>query len=219
MSIERRDFLEKVEFRSDGKNQITATGTAIRYNAISHDLGGFRERAMPGVATKSIGEHDIRAMANHDPNQLLGRLSSGTLRLHDDNDRLAYEIDLPDTTTGRDWGVLIERGDINGSSFGFRMVRDSWDHNDKGTVLRSLEEIAIRDVGPVTFPAYDASSAEVALRSLADQTGLEFRSVVDAARQGALATLFDPQQRDEMPADDEGDNGPPVVRPRISWLY
>jgi hypothetical protein len=221
MSIERRDFCEQVEFRSDGNRKITATGTAIRYNAISQDLGGFRERALPGVATKSIGEHDIRALANHDPNLLLGRLSSGTLRLHDDKDRLAYEIDLPDTTAGRDWGALIERGDISGSSFGFRTIKDSWDANDKGTVLRSLEEISIRDLGPVTFPAYEAATAEVALRCFADSHGFEYRSVVDAAQQGALATLLDPQTRDESPDDDGGEDDEPtaVVRPRIAWLY
>jgi HK97 family phage prohead protease len=191
MILERRTFLEPVEFRAVGKT-LTATGVAIRYNSTSKDLGGWYERALPSCAVKTVNERDIVALRDHDPSQLLGRVSSGTLRLDNGPDALRYEIDLPDTTAGRDTATLLERRDIVGSSFGFsNIVAPTWEKTDDGRALRSLVEIAIRDVGPVTFPAYEESSAEMALRSLADERGLELRSVMTAASAGRLATLLD----------------------------
>ena len=50
----------------------------------------------------------------HDPSRLLARTKSGTLRLEEDSKGLRFELDLPDTTEGRDLLALAERGDIGG---------------------------------------------------------------------------------------------------------
>jgi hypothetical protein len=39
-----------------------------------------------------------------------------------DDHGLHYEIDLPDTTLGTDVAELLRRGDISGSSLGFRNI-------------------------------------------------------------------------------------------------
>lgn len=106
---------------------------------------------------------DVRALINHDPNQLLARQSSGTLRLQTDNEGLSFEIDLPDTSYARDLRSLVARGDLDGASFGFVPGDDEWDRAPDGRRLRTHTRVArLIDISPVTFPAYEG--AGVALR-------------------------------------------------------
>ena len=159
-TCERRTLTGDIEFRAGSEGQIRAGGYAARFDALSQNLGGFVERIAFGAFTKTIQEADIRALFNHDSSLVLGRNRSGTLRLEEDSVGLAYEIDLPDTQVGRDVAAMLERGDVSGSSFGFGVISDEWGETDSGFPLRTLTQVALRDVGPVTFPAYtDASSA------------------------------------------------------------
>jgi hypothetical protein len=51
-------------------------------------------------------------------------------------------------------------------SFGFVVKRDEWEDTN-GEKIRTLVEIEnLFDVSPVTFPAYQATSVDVALRSM-----------------------------------------------------
>lgn len=189
---ERRSVPEPLELRDSPNGGSMAVGYALRYNSISENLGGYVETPLPGSATKTLQEQDIRALFNHDPSQLLGRKGAGTLRIADDGVGARYQIDLPDTSLGRDLGTLIARGDIYGSSYTFVAVGGargvSWGKTDAGFPLRSIREMRMRDVGPVTFPAY--STSDVALRSLAEMRSLPFEEVVAAAADERLAELL-----------------------------
>ena len=57
---------------------------------------------------------DILALVDHDAGRLLARTSSGTLRLGTDSRGLHFELDLPETTLGRDVLALAERRDLGG---------------------------------------------------------------------------------------------------------
>ena len=198
-NFERRTFTEPVEFRSNG-GVLRAGGYAARFGSISQNLGGFVERIAHGAFAKTIQEADIRALFNHDPNKVLGRNRSGTLRLEEDTSGLAYEIDLPDTMVGRDLATLLERGDVSGSSFGFRAITDEWGETDSGFPLRTLTQAALRDVGPVTFPAYtDASSS---LRSLAEARSLDLADLIKAAADDRLQDLLADGSSEEERMDD-----------------
>lgn len=214
---ERRTLTEPVEFRAEG-DTLVAAGYAAVFNKLSQNLGGFVEQVAPGAFTKTIQEQDIRALFNHSEDHVLGRNVAGTLRLEEDGTGLSYEIDLPDTTAGRDVAKLLERGDVSGSSFGFRVIEDEWGETESGFPLRTLKQTSVRDVGPVTFPAYtDASSS---LRSLAEARSLDIDLLVAAANSGELRALIVPSG-DEPPADpqDESRANPTLNRARISWLY
>lgn len=167
MTIERRTALGTVEFREDG-DRLVARGYAAVFESLSKDLGGFVERIAPGAFDRVLNEgQDVVALANHDPNLVLGRSGSGTLRLRADDVGLGYEVDLPNTATGRDWAELLRRRDVVGSSFGFRVAvdGDEWGTDADERPLRTIRSVAVvRDVGPVTFPAYGGT--EAALRSL-----------------------------------------------------
>lgn len=170
--MERRAFQVmglKVEGREEGKAS-KIVGYAAVFESESVDLGGFTERIAKGAFAGSLGA-DVRALWNHDPMHVLGRTKTGTLRLSEDERGLAIEIDPPDTQMARDVVTLIDRGDVSGMSFGFRTVKDNW-AKVAGKWLRTLLEVELFDVSPVTFPAYP--STEVALRAAVDaKDGLE----------------------------------------------
>lgn len=164
--IEERRVIEcelRVEERAD-KTPVLV-GYAAVFGKRSVDLGGFTEEVAPGAFSKSIRADDVVALVDHDPSLILGRTSANTLTLSEDETGLRMEIDLPDTTVGRDLAVSVKRGDIKGASFGFRTITDDWNMQD-GKSHRTLIEAQLRDVSPVTFPAYPDTS--IAMRSLSD---------------------------------------------------
>lgn len=162
LEAEKRSLVKQVETRADG-SKTTVSGYAAIFGEEA-DIGGwFTEVIARGAFTKTLLTADVRAYFAHDTGRVLGRISAGTLRLKEDDKGLAVEIDLPDTSDGRDVRTLIDRGDITGMSFGFLVLRQEWDETidpPKRTVL----EIELREVSIVSEPAYDGTS--VALRSL-----------------------------------------------------
>jgi HK97 family phage prohead protease len=122
----------------------------------------FREEIAPGAFSDSLGE-DIRALMNHNTGIVLGRTRANTLRLFEDATGLGFELDLPETTAGRDLAESIRRGDITQMSFGFETLSDEWRMEDKAEI-RTLKKIRLFEISPVAFPAYPQT--EVALRSL-----------------------------------------------------
>lgn len=164
MDIERRAFaLDGVSCEKRDNGPTVLKGHAAVFDSLSEDLGGFRERIAPGAFTEAIQTDDVRALLNHDPNILLGRNRSKTLRLAEDAHGLAIEIDLPDTQAARDLSVLIGRGDLTQMSFGFsvRPGGQEWAKDDNGTAIRTLKKVRLYDVSPVTFPAYPATDVAV----------------------------------------------------------
>lgn len=129
----------------------------------------------------SNADTDVRALINHDPNLVLARQSSGTLRLSTDDEGLPFELDLPDTSYANDLRVLLERGDISGASFAFMPGADRWGRTPDGRSLRTHTSVSqLLDVSVVTYPAY--SGAGVALRHMTFGTGNRDRLIRARAR-------------------------------------
>lgn len=165
--METRNFdLDGLDVRRAADKPPVIRGHAAVFNSLSEPIMGmFRERIEPGAFQKSLKTADVRALINHDANFVLGRqrgVQKDTLRVAEDDKGLAIEIDPPDTQAARDLMVSIERGDITQMSFAFRTIRDSWAVED-GEDIRTLHEVELHDVSPVTFPAY--LKTDVAVRS------------------------------------------------------
>jgi len=201
-TLERRTGkAQPIELRAgrSGSPGVLA-GYAIVFDSLSQNLGGFVERVAPGAVDKSLAD-GVRVLAryNHDDNFLLGSTDSGTVRLEADAVGLRYEVDLPDTTAGRDVAALAKRGDLRHSSFAFYVPPggDEWGFTMGDFPLRTLNSIQLVDVAPVNTPAYLDTTA--AVRSLAAATG------IDPAR---IST----EHVEEIRAALTGDAAPPTGR-------
>lgn len=164
IGIERRAYtldLLKVE-RAD-KDAPRIVGHAAVFNQWA-DIGGFfRERVRPGAFARAIREDDIRSLFNHDANLILGRKKAGTLELKEDETGL-HTVTLPgDQTYARDLLASLERGDVDQMSFGFRTLKDEWNYEAR-IPERTLIEVELFDISPVTFPAYPTT--DVGVRTL-----------------------------------------------------
>lgn len=147
-------------------------GYAAVFNSLSEPLRTraagkvieFREIIRPGAfgATLANAANDVLALRDHDAARLLGRRSSGTLKLTQDDKGLRAEVDTPDTAEGRDTLELVRRRDINGMSFGFTPAAGGQRFTREGDVIvRELTKIDLVEVTFTPMPAYTATSAEV----------------------------------------------------------
>lgn len=198
LRIQRTFPLDKLTFRAaDGDHAPGIEGYASVFNRnsapITDWLGlSYRERVAPGAFKKTIDEADIRALWNHDPNWVLGRTKSKTLRLREDEFGLAVEIDPPATSWANDLMEVMRRGDVDQMSVGFEIVRDKWEsYEDHDTGKRSdvhvLLEAKLFDVSVVTFPAFPQTEAKV--RALME-SGLDLST---------LAAFLESQRSNEQP--------------------
>lgn len=155
----------ETELRFD-ESEGKIVGYAAVFNSLSSPIGGqFRERILPGAFKNVRGDEDIISSINHDDSKVLGRKSAGNLQLMVTKKGLRYSITPPDTSYVRDLVENIKAGNVQGSSFEFR-VREGGDGwvDDDGEMIRELRSIDVFEVGPVTRPAYDTT--DVAMRSL-----------------------------------------------------
>ena len=156
-------------------NDNVIRGYAAVYNSDSEWMGGFYEQIEMG-AFDDVMDNDVRAYLNHDENLLLGRVSSGTLRIGTDKRGLFYEVDLPNTTYANDLVELMKRGDINQSSFAFLIGEDRWEQRD-GKTYRIISKVSrLLDVSPVAQPAYPDSTSELGKRDLETETKEETKA-------------------------------------------
>ena len=125
--------------------------------------GTFREIIRPGAFKQIISQRaDVLALFNHGVDNILGRVSAGTLRLAEDRHGLKYTITVPKTTLGRDLVESLKRGDIQGSSFSFNVDSDgdTW-IQENGVHIRTIHQVGnVFDVGPCCSPAYGSTTAD-----------------------------------------------------------
>ncbi len=153
--------VQDIEFRAgQGEQPHRLVGYAATYNSLSADLGGFKERILPGAFKRSLTSgQDVRALVDHDPSKLLARTSSKTLRIAEDDKGLRYEIDLPDTSYAHDVRALVARGDVKGMSFGFKVPEGGQRFTKEGgQTIRELNNIDLREITVTSIPAYGSTS-------------------------------------------------------------
>jgi len=191
-TAERRLTAVAVEARAgDDGGPRRIGGYAAKFDVLSRNLGGFVEKVGGSFFDKSRGDGwpDVMARYNHDDNMLLGTTAGRTLRLSVDKVGLVYEVDLP--AARADVFELVERGDVQKSSFAFRVPPegDEWTLDERGFPLRVLHTGQLVDVAAVNMPAYADTSTgvrtlvdpTVALRSLALKAEAPLDVVVAAA--------------------------------------
>jgi HK97 family phage prohead protease len=168
-NAEMRVFNLVTEFRAadtEGESR-TVIGSAAVFN-VTADLRWYKEMIAPEAFDEVLADpnHEVVALFNHDNNLVLGRRSSGTLKVYKEGNSLKYEFEAPNTTAGNDLLVMLKRGDIKHSSFQFEVSEQKWTYDDtnENNDLRTILKVKkLWDVSPVTFPAYQET--DVAKRS------------------------------------------------------
>ncbi|WP_245809655.1 HK97 family phage prohead protease [Cohnella massiliensis] len=163
----------------DGKRTITG---AIKYNTESAEMRDYWGDVCVGtICTEGfkdgLAARTVVPLWSHDAAQVLGNAKSGTLRLTNMENELRFELDIPNTTVGNDAWELIQRGDVDGVSFGMKVTKDKWssEKRDNGRIYRrNILNAELYEISPVAFPAYPAN--EVAARSLEEFKAEEQRA-------------------------------------------
>jgi len=155
----------RAEVEADGPPVLAGYAAVFNEETV---IGAFRERIEPGAFDQTLGA-DVRALVNHDPNLILGRTLSGTLRLSSDAHGLRYEVDPPQTSYASDLLESVRRGDVTQSSFAFRVVADEWEQAGRSgeLPLRRIQQVELFDVSPVTYPAYTQTSVSARASDMA----------------------------------------------------
>lgn len=158
--LEQRDLpIEALEIRDTDGGVPTVRGVAAPFGKQSEDLGGFREVIKRGAFKRSIEENKIFALWQHRVDEPIGHTHNDRLRLQETSNGLEFEIPSH-AFTGRQL-ELLQTGTVSHMSFGFVTRKDEWDEEE---AIRTLLDVDLREVSPVTWPAYTDTS--VAVRAL-----------------------------------------------------
>lgn len=149
----------QISSRFNATEGNTLTGT-IPYDAPTEIREGgrkFTEVLRAGCFRSSL-TGDVICTFNHNPDNLLGRTSSGTLSLIDTPKGLEWSVSLPESAAHI--RELVQRGDLSGCSFTFttRSGGEKWSGSN-----RELVDLNLFELGPVVMPAYPSST--VGMRS------------------------------------------------------
>jgi HK97 family phage prohead protease len=144
----------KAEFRytSNGDGSTTLHALAVPYNKLSEDLGGFREKFLPGSFADSLSA-DIFCDVEHCREKKLARSRAGSLKLTETRDGLYATITLPSTTLGADTLAEIKGGLLDGLSIVFRDPVEKWEGTGKDRI-RTISKATLKGLTLTSFPAY-----------------------------------------------------------------
>lgn len=169
----RKVQVNKLEVRTleDSESRVVG-GYVNKFNQQSElmtDYWGdeFIEVMSESAFNKTLETKSQKALWNHNTDLVLGSVAAGTLNLFTDGVGLRCEITLPNTTWGNDAYESIQRGDVDGMSFGFRCVEDMWskiEYEGREIYKRTILEVELFEVSPCVFPAYPDS--QINCRSL-----------------------------------------------------
>lgn len=173
-----------IEVRADGEgDEMRLVGHAAVFNEWTTIGSWFQERIDPGAFDQTLKDGaDVRLLFNHNPDTILARTANETLALDTDKKGLTYDGLLnADDPQAVSIHAKIARGDVDQSSFAFRVIREEWEDSDgdgKELPKRTILEAQLFDVSPVTYPAYEGTDVGVrgaALGLLSSMLGLTER--------------------------------------------
>lgn len=164
-------------------NTYYVRGHAAVFNQWSLDLGGFRERVMPGAFDNALERSPhVLHLWDHDTSKVLSSTRNGTLKLAPEQRGLAFDSEVAPTSYANDLRILLERGDIDQSSFAFTVEKDVWrivEEDDAETVERDIVEVKdLYDVTTCAMGAYPTTDSALAVRTLARRTVVPSRGTV-----------------------------------------
>jgi HK97 family phage prohead protease len=130
---------------------VTLAGYAIVFNVLSSDRGGYKVRLMPGSAKFAP---EVHALWHHEYRDVLATNRNGTLRIFEDGVGVRVEIDLPDTSAGRDVAELVRTGRVRGMSFGMVDSPKGEEVTENGEKILNARDYVVDEVTVTAIPAF-----------------------------------------------------------------
>jgi HK97 family phage prohead protease len=146
------------EAAEPGEWAATLTGYAIMWDTLSDDRGGYRVKLAPGSAKFAV---PTLALWHHSYAQPIGNTANGSLRLIPDEVGVRVEIDLPDTTTGRDVAELVGDGYVAGMSFAMAEVLEFTENDEGEETIVTFTNYLVDEVTVTPIPAFADTSIQV----------------------------------------------------------
>lgn len=165
MAVEVRSVPFELRASEDGR---TLAGYAAVFNSPSliHERGkDFMEQIAPGAFARTINAKDrVVLQFDHGSHPLIGGMPLGRIdTMREDSHGLYVEARLSDHMLSDIVRTAIADEAITGMSFRFSVPDggDTWTRSEDGTQHRTINEVKLYELGPVTFPAYDTTSVGV----------------------------------------------------------
>ena len=200
------NLVRRAEFRAKPSDDgLTLDGYGAVFNEwtmIDSWEGTFRERIAPGAFKRTLGMRTPVLQFDHGAHPLIGSIPLGRITSIVEDDRgLRVKARLSDNWLIEPVRDAIRDGAIDGMSFRFRVVDEMWARGKDNVAERTITEVELYEVGPVVFPAYEATSVGVRSRQALDALlDPEVRSEV--ARLLATGTDLRSLAESDSPADD-----------------
>ena len=171
--MEIRAFDFEVRAQADEEHGKYIEGTPIVYDSWT-DLGWYDEMIDRGALTDT-DLRDVRFLVNHNTDMIpLARSrnnnANSTMQMSIDEEigmNIRVNLDVDNNAEAKALYSAIERGDISGMSFMFKVDGDRWEDLESEHPKRHIERISkVFEVSAVTFPAYEATN--ISARGLAE---------------------------------------------------
>lgn len=155
--MENRSSFFSSEFKTraepDGGKYIE--GYFAVFNQRTELWPGMFEEIAPEAFDNSLKNNDIRCLFNHNSDVVLGRAGNKTLDLRTDAHGLYGVVKVNENDKqAMDIYARVERGDINGCSFGFWPLKEEYSDLGSGATLSRVMEADTCEVSVCPFPAY-----------------------------------------------------------------
>lgn len=197
--FELRAYMFEMRAEQNESGVGIVTGRPIVYDTKT-DLGWFDEIIARGALDKT-DLRDVRFLVNHDLSRIpLARSrnnnANSTMQMTVDDRGMAIRVnlDIENNTDARNLYSAIDRGDISGMSFMFRVDGEEWQDLESDHPTRIITQIAnVVEVSAVTFPAYEDTEISVRNKEALDSA----KSALENARRSQQEAL-DSEARCEL---------------------
>jgi len=188
---EQRSYAFEIRAEQNEDEVGVVTGRPIVYNSRT-DLGYFDEVIERG-ALNGADLRDVRFLVNHDVSKIpLARSrnnnanSTMQLTVDDEGMMIRVNLDVKNNSEARNLYSAIERGDISGMSFMFRVDDEEWSELESDHPVRHVKRISdVVEVSAVTFPAYEDTSISVRNKQALDNA----KSTLDSVKRSLESDL------------------------------
>ncbi len=154
------------------------------------DIGGYFEEVIERGAFDACDFSDVLFCINHDLDRIplaRSRRNNGNSTMLISTDMtglyMSAELDVANNNEARQLCSSIDRGDMDGMSFYFRVAEQKWERLDTDLPLRRITKVAkVYEVSAVNWPAYEETDIDARGKMALDNA----KNALDSARSQGL---------------------------------